>query len=75
MARHEQRMLVTLLGGPGDDLLQRLPEGLQVERWVGDVGPADDERVEAGGLEVIEVGVVGVDVSARGLAAGEARAR
>ena len=61
-----------VLGGPGDDLAERLPEGLQVEGRVGDVGAGDDERVQARRLEVREVGVVGLDVGARLRAAGQA---
>ena len=48
---------------PVDDLPQRRPEGLQLERWLGDVGARNDERIQTGLAQVVESGVIGINVS------------
>lgn len=48
--------------GPGDDLLEGVPERFLFEGGVGDVGAGDDEGVDTDFLEVVEGGVMLVDV-------------
>ena len=66
-ARAERRGDV--LGGPADDLRQRLVERLEVEARVRDVGAGDDERVETVGIDRRQVFVMRIDVGLRRLAA------
>ena len=70
-ARAEHRGHVIF--GPGDDVDQRLPERLVLERRVRDVGARNDERIQALFPHVLETAVVALDVVGRLRAAIELR--
>ena len=54
-----------MLCSPADHLLQRPPKRLRFNRRLGDIGPGDNEGVQTRVAQVVEVGVIRVNIRLR----------